>query len=169
MTDEPSAEPAAIGGDVVWDADTLIEALRRRMAGIGASYSCIEQLANMGEGSLRKYLSDARVRQLTVNSLLRLATVLGLRVELYADEKLTRRVQAMWSKRDGSRVHARRLPSLGRATLKRILKPAAAELGRRGGRARMAAMTPEQRRLMGQLGAADRWGRRTSATSRHDY
>jgi hypothetical protein len=38
--------------------------------------------------------------------------------------------------------------------------PAAAALGRRGGRARAAKMTPKQRREIAKKAAAKRWGRR---------
>jgi hypothetical protein len=114
------------------------------MADIGASFGLVEQIANLGEGSLRKYVGATGARQFTLNSLLQVCTVLGLRVTFTVDEELTRRMKPQWEMRDLRMVHARRQPSLGPATLKRILKPAAAELGRRGGKARMAATTPEQ-------------------------
>lgn len=148
------SEGAALGGDIAWDVDTRVEVLRQRMADIDVSYGHVEELANMGEGSLRKYLSDTHVRQLTVNSLLALTSALGLRVELHVEPKLVRRMQPYWLKRDGSKAHGRRPPSVSAVTVKRFLPTIAAEMGRRGGEAWVAKTTPEQRRELGRRGAA---------------
>jgi hypothetical protein len=45
------------------------------------------------------------------------------------------------------------------------LKPIASELGKRGGRARMAKLSLEQRREIGRRGAQIRWAARRSETS----
>jgi hypothetical protein len=51
-------------------------------------------------------------------------------------------------------------------TIPRKKNPAAVALGRlggrKGGKARAAALTPEQRKAIGQQGAAARWGKKNS-------
>jgi hypothetical protein len=139
--------------------DTLVEALRRRASYIGASYNLIDQLTGLGEGSTTKYLSAARARALTIASAMRLCQALGVKAVLVTDAELTRKMQARGTKRDGSKARARRPPPLGQAQLKRVLRPAAAELGRRGHAAFIRATTPERRREIGRHGAAVRWGK----------
>jgi hypothetical protein len=107
---------------VFQDGDDLVAALRRRMEYIGASFGLVEHLADppMPEGSLAKYLSALRVKGLTVASLLRIGHVLGLRAALVVDENLTRKMQGQWTKRDARKVHSRRLPTLGKAQIRRL-------------------------------------------------
>jgi hypothetical protein len=141
------------------DGDALVEQLRKRAEQIGVSFAVLDELAGLAEGGSAKYLSALQVRQLTTSSLLKLTRALGLRAALFVDPKLVAQMGPSWGMRDATRVHGKRLPRLGAAQLRRILKPAAAELGRRGGVARMAALTGEQRRLMGLRGAQIRWHR----------
>jgi hypothetical protein len=145
-------------------ADDVVTALRERMASIGVSYGTVEHLANWGENSLAKYVSAARSRKFTIDSLLRVAKVLGLRLALVVDEQLVAQMQPLYEKRDGSKMHSRRLPSLGKTQIRRMMKPIAAELGRKGGHARMAGLTPEQRRELGRRGSQARWQRTASMT-----
>jgi hypothetical protein len=152
--------------DVFRDGDGLIQSLRRRIEYMGTSFGVVDELSELGEGACSKYLTALQAKAITVNSLLRLTSALGLRVELHVDEALTRKMQPLWTKRDGSKAHARRPPSLGKATWKRVMGPVAAEMGRRGAAARMARTTPEQRREQGRRGALKRWGCRTP-TSPH--
>jgi hypothetical protein len=81
------------------DYDGLIEALRERAAEVGLSYAMIDCLSEFSEGSTGKYLSDARVRHLSVASLLKITETLGIRSLLYVDPELTARMQPMWEKR----------------------------------------------------------------------
>jgi general stress protein YciG len=90
------------------------------------------------------------------------------------DDALARHIPATaiigeTASRDGSVVEkstarVRRMRSAthrsGQVTMRRVLKAVASEMGKRGGKARMATMTPEQRRDIGRRGAAARWGRR---------
>jgi hypothetical protein len=150
--------PEAIVGEFA-DVDALIERLRERAVELGLTYRVIDELAGFGEAYTGKLLGAVRAKAMTVASLLTLASVLGIRGVLVVDEELTRQMRPRWESRDGTKVHARRQPRLGTTTLKRILPAAASEMGRRGGKARMAALTPEERRLMGRRGALKRWGR----------
>jgi hypothetical protein len=171
MADHDAGKPVTIGGDVVGelfavfqDGDTLIEQLRKRAAAIGISYGLIEEIAGLGEGALQKYLSPLRVKKITIASMMQIGEVLGVRGVLVVDEALVRRMKPLWTKRDGKRVHARRPPPLGAATVKRVLPCIAAELGRRGHAAFMRKTTAEQRREIGRRGAAVRWARRAETS-----
>jgi hypothetical protein len=93
-------------------------------------------------------------------SMLRITEVLGVKALLYVDPKLVAEVSPSWTKRDEERVRARRSPSLGPATLRRVLPAAAAEMGKRGHLARMRTTTVERRRQIGLAGARARRARR---------
>ena len=43
---------------------------------------------------------------------------------------------------------------------KKNKNPAAVELGKKGGKARQAKLTPEERRELGKKGMASRWGKK---------
>jgi hypothetical protein len=139
------------------DYDGLIARLRERAAAVGLSYLLIDDLAGLSQGHTSALLGATRKRHFSINSLLSVARVLGIKSVMMVDEQLVREMLPRWEKRDGSKVHARRQPSLGEATMRRVLKPAAAELGRRGAAARMKATTAEQRSNIGRLGAMIRW------------
>jgi hypothetical protein len=157
----PDPNTDTIGGTLN-TADDVVAALKARMSELGVSYATVEYLAAWGENSLAKYLGDVRSRKFTLDSLLRVTAVLGLRMNLVVDDELTRQVSAEWGNRDEKRVHARRQPRLGRTTLRRVLPAAAAEMGRRGAAARLKATTAEQRRNIGRLGAMVRWQKMAS-------
>jgi hypothetical protein len=74
----------------------LVEQLRKHAAYIGASYGLIDQMSGLGEGSTNKYLSPARVRQFTILSLSRVASVLALKAMLVVDAALMHQVQPSW-------------------------------------------------------------------------
>jgi hypothetical protein len=154
---------SVIGGmaETLSTSDDVVAAIRERMTTIGVSYGTVEHLSGIGENSISKYLSSVRSRELTIASLLRITEVLGLRLALVVDEELVRKMQPEWGSRDAKRIHARR-PALGKSTLKRVLKPVAAELGRRGHVARMRATSGEQRRNIARVAATARWQRAAS-------
>jgi hypothetical protein len=148
------------------DYDGLIEALRERAAAIGLSYRIVEELAGMAEGAVGKYLSDVRVKRLTIESLVRLGRVLAVRGvlvvdpaalsvrgSLVVDPELVAEMAPLWEKRDASKAHARRLAPISYRKLKRV----AQELGRRGGEVRMEMMTAAMRRRFARAGARARW------------
>jgi hypothetical protein len=117
----------------------------------------LEEVAGMGEGRVGKYLADARVKHLSVASLLQIAEAVGVRTILVTDETLLRRVRPMWESRDAAKAHARRRAPLGPVTLKRVLSPVAAEMGRRGAAACNSKIAPETRRALAQAAAQARW------------
>jgi hypothetical protein len=135
------------------NTDNLVEALRKRMINVGLSFGVLDEILGT-EGAAGKYLSPLRVRRITLEALLRLTSAVGLRAQLVVDETW----RPDWEKCDRSKARAGRQPRLGAAQLRRVLKPAAAELGRRGSVARMASTTHEQRCEIGRRGALKRWG-----------
>jgi hypothetical protein len=178
MTTEPK-QPVAISGEVVGEllarvevADDAVAALRQRLADIDLAYSAAEDLAAppMSEGHIGKLLAPAGVRSLTVAALLRVGEICGLRLLIIVDEKLTRKMQPLWTKRDARMVHTKRLPpKIGAVQTRRFMPAIASAMGARGGKARQAALSPEQRRELGLRGAAARWSHRASrAAARTD-
>jgi hypothetical protein len=91
-----------------------------------------------------------------LKTLLRIGQVIGMRGLLFIDQDLVRRMKPLWTKRDGKRVHARR-PALGDITLRRVMSPVAAAMGRRGAAARNAKLGPEVRRELAKAAARARW------------
>jgi hypothetical protein len=167
MADHPPGKQVAIDGVPIGtlfstfrDDDTLVEQLRCRAEYVGLSYGAMDQITQLGEGSSGKYLAPARARNLSTASALRICEALGLKAVLVVDEELTRKMKRQWTKRDGRKIHSRRPPALGKAQLRRFLKPIAQEMGRRGAASWLARTTSEQRRELGRRGAAVRWGNR---------
>jgi hypothetical protein len=142
------------------DYDSLVAALRARIGEVGLSYAALEQIVGMCEGQVAKYLSDARVKQLSVGSLLLISEAVGVRGILVADERLMKKYRRLYTSRDGAKVHARRRAPLGAVTLRRVMSPVAAEMGRRGAIARNSKLTPEVRRELARAAARARWQRR---------
>jgi hypothetical protein len=170
MTDDSHKPvPVQIDGNVVGtlldvfrDGDELIEQLRRRAARIGASYGIIDEFSGLGEGSTTKYLSAARSRQLTLSSLLKIASVLGLKALFVIDEAQTRKMQRQWTNRDERRVRTQRRVPIGAITVRRFLPVIAAEMGRRGGIATNAKLSPELRSEAARRAVRARWNRKRS-------
>jgi hypothetical protein len=148
------------------DYDGLIAGLRERAAAVGLAYLVIDDLAGLSQGHTSALLGATRKRHFSINSLLSVARVLGIKSIMVVDPEVTSRVRAEWGSRDGTRAHARRRPALGEATMRRVLKPVAAELGRRGHVAQMKSTTPEQRREFGRRGAMVRWQKAATMTVR---
>jgi hypothetical protein len=96
---------------------------------------------------------------MSIASLLAIAKVLGVKSIMITDERLMMQMLPLWEKRDASKVHARRRASLSQVTLKRVMSPVAAELGRRGAAARNAKLGPEARRRLARAAARARWAR----------
>ena len=142
------------------DYDGLVEGLRARAASVNLSYELIEDLADLANGALSKYLSDLRKKQLTIASLLRVTQVLGVKVIFVTDDKLLRAMQPYWEPRDAKKAHARRRASLGRATIERLLPVAFSEFAKLGAAARNAKLTAHRRKRLARRAAKARWSKK---------
>jgi transcriptional regulator with XRE-family HTH domain len=140
------------------DYDQLISALRDRIGALGLSYRVLEEIAGLCEGAAGKYLSDVRVKNLSVGSLIQIAEALGVRGVLISDERLLQKYRPMYERRDEGKAHraASAAKRLGPVTLRRVMSPVAAEMGRRGGEKRRA-LPPEVRRELARAAARARW------------
>jgi hypothetical protein len=139
--------------------DLLIERLRERAAAIDLSYRVIEEIAGIGEGNLGKYLGSVRSKHLNAESLVRIASALGVRGVFFVDPALVAQMTPLYEKRDAAKAHARRrAAALGPVTLRRVVPAAAAEMGRRGAAARNRRLAPETRRKLARAAALARWG-----------
>jgi hypothetical protein len=141
------------------EPDALVERLRERMAALGLSLALMDELTEMGEGSVGKYLSPLRVKQLTMLSLLKITTALALRGVLIEDPVLVAEMAPLWQRRDEKKAHASREACLGKATLQRVFPVVLRELSQRGNAARKIKLTPHRRKRIAQRAARARWGR----------
>jgi transcriptional regulator with XRE-family HTH domain len=152
--------PAGIVVGSFRDYDGLVDGLRARAASVGLSYELIEDLAEMSSGALSKYLSDLRVKQLTVASLIRITAVMGVRCVFVIDDELLREMRPYWELRDAGKAHARRRASLGRATIERLLPVAFSEFAKLGAAARNAKLTAHGRKRLARRAAKARWSKK---------
>jgi hypothetical protein len=123
------------------------------------SYSVLDQITELGEGSVGKYLAPVRTRSLTISSMLRIATALGVKPVLVVDPQLVAEVSPLWERRNEQKVHrsSHHAKRLGKITIARVLPQVAAELGRRGG-IRRRELPAETRRALARAAALARWG-----------
>jgi transcriptional regulator with XRE-family HTH domain len=151
---------AAVIGSFV-DYDSLIAQLRARISAVGLSYAALEEITGMAEGAAGKYLADARVKHLSVDSLLKISEAVGIRMLVVTDERLLRKYRPLYEQRETRKIHARGRAKLGAVTMKRVRPIVLSELGRRGAAARNAKLGPEVRRELARAAARARWARRS--------
>jgi hypothetical protein len=140
------------------DYDALIDRLRQRVAEIGLSQRVLDELTGLGDGGTQKYLTDVRIKHLSVVSLFRIASVLGVKSVMIVDPMLVRKMKPLWEERDAKRVHPKNAKRLGPKTVRRMMSIIAVEMGRRGGCA-ARSWPAERRRERAQRAAAARWHR----------
>jgi hypothetical protein len=162
MADSSISKPVEIGDEPIGafhTDDELVEHLRARAGQIGLSYNVLDQITGLGEGSVGKYLAPVRARSLTITSMLRIATALGVKPVLVVDPALVAEVSPMWERRNEQKVHrpSHYAKRLGPVTIARVLPQIAAELGRRGG-IRRRELPAEKRRAFARAAALARWG-----------
>ncbi len=143
------------------DYDGLIAALRDRIDALNLSHRVLEEIAGFPEGAAGKYLSDLRVKHLSITSLLRITEAVGIRGLFVVDEKLLRQKQRFYESRDASKAHPHRRAPIGAATLRRMRPAVLSELGRAGAAARNAKLSPEARSTLAQMAARARWRKRS--------
>jgi hypothetical protein len=140
------------------DYDGLIDRLRERAATLGVPYRVLDELTGLGEGGTAKYLADLHLKHLSIRSMLRITSVLGIKAVLVIDEDLVQEMRPLWDFRDVKKAHAKRLAPLGRRTVERVLPEIAREMGRRGGKQR-ALLNEMLRQRLARRAARARWGK----------
>ena len=125
------------------DYDQLISAIRDRLDVLNISQRILEEIAEIPDGAARKYLSPTRVKRLTIESLLKITSAVGIRVRpvLVADEKLLRKMKPLLrADAVAYKAHPHRRAPIGPATLARMRPAVLSEMGRLGARARNEAI-----------------------------
>jgi hypothetical protein len=126
--------------------DGLIVALRARVAEIGLNQRLIDELSGLTPGLTGKLLGAACPTKFGFSSLLPIMATLGLRFGVMVDPEQEALMKPHWEPGQAMQRRPKRLARLGETTIKRMFPIVASEMGKRGGKARMRKMTPEQLR-----------------------
>jgi hypothetical protein len=130
------------------------EALRARFDTLQIARATIDDAAGLQEGYSAKLL--AGLVGFGTTSLFPMIETAGLRLALVDDPAALARTSKL-KKRVSAQV---RYQAVGKATLKAARPVVLREQGARGGRARMARMSPEERREFGRQAVRARWAKR---------
>lgn len=146
----------------VTDYDSMVEAFRRRIVELGITYATVDDLANFAKGHTAKLLGPTMPKKfgsLTFNAL---TATLGVKWVMLQDDEASAKMADHWEKRERSRHRACKQASVGKTTIKRVFPAVIKEFASRGGRARAAKQTPEQRRSIASRAGRARWRRARS-------
>jgi hypothetical protein len=146
MADEPR-----VLANVVSYQD-MLDALRSRVAELQIAGEAFDAYAGLPVGYLSKLIGPKPARRLGMISFQPVLAGLGLRLLVVEDAAATARLKSRLKPRNASFV--RTMPAAaGIVFTARMLK----RIRRLGGQARMAQLTPEQRRELARKAAAARW------------
>jgi hypothetical protein len=134
--------------------DDVREALRARFDSLELARTTIDDAAGLQEGYSAKLL--AGLVGFGTTSLFPMIETAGLRLALVDDPAALARTSKL-KKRVSAQV---RYQAVGKATLKAARPVVLREQGARGGRARMATMSPEERSEFGKRAVQARWAKR---------
>jgi len=147
--------------------DEMIEALRARKAELAISNETLDRLTQWAPGYAGKVLGDAQSRRLGPLTLWEMLAALGVGLQLVevmtAEELATRFGDKIVSRNGLQAREANRLAKLGRRAVNRALPEIVRELGKRGGKARMANMTKRQMRQHQRRAGKARWRKKKIA------
>lgn len=130
-------------------ADDLLTAVRGRKDDKALSDELLGEIAGFCPGQLGKYIGPSRAKCPTLASLYLLLGALGCGLVLVEDPEATARMAKRWERRNTDR--ARDNGRVSKVAIERATPAVLAEIGRRGGTARWAKATPEQRREHSEL------------------
>jgi hypothetical protein len=130
------------------------EALRARFDSLELARTTIDDAAGLHEGYSAKLL--AGLVGFGTTSLFPMIETAGLRLALVDDPAALARTSKL-KKRVSAQV---RYQAVGKATLKAARPVVLRELGAKGGRARMAKLSPEERSEFGRQAVQARWAKR---------
>jgi hypothetical protein len=153
------ANPATDGVRVfasIGSIEDIHDALRNRFEALQLSRAVIDAAAGLADGHASKLFSVPPIKRLGNLSLFPTLEAAGLRLALIEDPEAMVRTQGH-QKRARNQVRCkpagtRRMIAASRPTVLR-------ELATKGGRARMAKMTPDGRRQLAKLAAKARWSK----------
>jgi hypothetical protein len=130
------------------------EALRARFEALEIARTTIDAAAGIPDGYASKLL--AGIKNFGTVTLFPVLETAGLRLALVDDPAALERVRKL-KKRVSAQV---RYQAVGKAALKAARPVVLREQGARGGRARMATMSPEERSEFGRQAVQARWAKR---------
>jgi hypothetical protein len=143
---------------IVTDHNGMVDAFRARKEALNLSDAALEARANLTAGHVGKLLGAVPAKHMGILSQWAIAWALGLKVVLIGVFRMQRRRPD---------YGAKRLAQVGQRTITRMVPVIAREIGSRGGKARMALMTPDQLRRHQRKAGLARWkGRRVKRRAR---
>jgi hypothetical protein len=141
-------------------AHELLDRLRARQVEIGISNQNLDALCGFAAGQIDKYLGPSRSRSNPgIEAVICMMDALGLSADLHVDAQKVARMRERWDARRKAAVRAQ--PSrISREMVKRARPLVLNELRSKGGKARWADITAEQRSFAMLAVVAVRWNRR---------
>ena len=129
----------------------FMQAIRNRVAALGIHGTRFDSLAGWPEGYLSKLTCEAAPRRVGMQSMGVLLSTIGVKLQMVEDPAGTARLRRL-APRNPSYV--RTMPAAASIMFSaRMLK----RIRRLGGQARMAQLTPKQRRELARKAALARW------------
>ena len=142
-------EPKIVGEFVEYSE--FMQAIRNRVAALGIHGTRFDNLAGWPEGYLSKLVCARPVRRVGIQSMGTLLSTIGVKGLLVEDPRGTERLRRLQPR---NLSYVRTMPaSAGMILTARMLK----RIRRLGGQARMAQLTPKQRRELARKAALARW------------
>lgn len=139
---------------VASNRELLIEALDARRMELGMSMIEFDDVIGMAPGSSAKYLGPSQVKNIGVDSLLKMTRGLGLRIVLEVDHKQTKRV--IERRRETNKKQARP-KNYSQEPSKRIYRRVRAAMGKRGAAVTNGNSTPQERSARARYAVMKRW------------
>jgi hypothetical protein len=152
---------------IVTDHNGMVDAFRARKEALNLSDAALEARANLTAGHVGKLLGAVPAKHMGILSQWAIAWALGLKVVLIEDADAMALHAENADQRRRPDYGAKRLAQVGQRTITRMVPVIAREIGSRGGKARMALMTPDQLRRHQRKAGLARWkGRRVKRRAR---
>jgi hypothetical protein len=128
----------------------MLEAIRERVNELQINGERFDEYAGLPRGYYSKLAGAKPIRRLGMTSFAPVLNGLGLKCQFIEDQEATERLKNRLPPRNGSYVRS----AAWQVTLtRRFLQ----KIGRLGGKANMARLTPKQRSELGKRGANARW------------
>lgn len=163
VTSEP-VSPLSAGVELAPNYEALMAIIRARKAELGMTDAALESLSGLPQGYVGKLLGPQRQKHFGRFSFFLVINALGLalqmRMVLIEDAKALAENAPHWTKRKAPPAKP-----LSRSVVIADFHGFMRRLGRRGGKARTAALSPEQRQRIAQLGGRARWAKNKNSVA----